>query len=164
LQRWAATSSPVGCRPPPELGYGWGMSTPPDSSIIRIAAAVLVREDGQVLVVRKAGTSTFMQPGGKLEPGETAEAALLRELGEELLISGTLGQPEWLGHFDAPAANEPGATVIADAFVLTVTGAITPQAEIEEIRWIDPAAPGGIKLAQLSRTRILPAYLAQRQD
>jgi 8-oxo-dGTP pyrophosphatase MutT (NUDIX family) len=50
---------------------------------IRIVAALIV-DRGQVLLVRKAGTSAFMQPGGKLEPGELSLAALQRELQEEL--------------------------------------------------------------------------------
>jgi len=33
---------------------------------LRIAAALLVREDGCTLLVRKRGTTSFMQPGGKI--------------------------------------------------------------------------------------------------
>lgn len=127
--------------------------------IIRVAAALLVRGDGLTLVVRKRGTTAFLQPGGKREPGESPEAALRRELGEELHVAGSLGRPIPIGQFSAPAANEPGATVVADLFRLDVTGEVTPQAEIEEIRWIDPAAPGTIELAPLTRDEVLPALL-----
>ena len=51
---------------------------------IHIAAALLVGPDGRTLLVRKAGTTAFMQPGGKIEPGETPEQALVREIAEEL--------------------------------------------------------------------------------
>jgi 8-oxo-dGTP pyrophosphatase MutT (NUDIX family) len=47
---------------------------------LRIAAALLIREDGHTLLVRKRGTTSFMQPGGKIDPGETAQRALVREL------------------------------------------------------------------------------------
>ncbi|MBB4242699.1 MULTISPECIES: NUDIX domain-containing protein [Rhizobium] len=47
---------------------------------IRIAAALVLRPDGKTLLVRKRGTIAFMQPGGKIEPRETAEAAVVREL------------------------------------------------------------------------------------
>jgi len=59
-----------------------------DASIVRVAAAVIVRRDGQVLLAQRppgkpyAGYWEF--PGGKLEPGETAKDALARELHEEL--------------------------------------------------------------------------------
>lgn len=54
------------------------------SSIIRVAAALIEDGAGRLLLVRKAGTSCFMQAGGKIEPGEDPAAALLRELDEEI--------------------------------------------------------------------------------
>jgi 8-oxo-dGTP pyrophosphatase MutT (NUDIX family) len=57
------------------------MSSP---SPIRIAAALLCDPSGRALLVRKRGAEAFMQPGGKIEPDETAEATLIRELREEL--------------------------------------------------------------------------------
>lgn len=55
-----------------------------------VVAAALVDADGRVLVTERpegkhlAGLWEF--PGGKVEPGETPEAALIRELHEELGI------------------------------------------------------------------------------
>ena len=51
---------------------------------IHVSAAVIVDDTGRVLVVRKQGTTRFMQPGGKPEPGETPSQTLIRELHEEL--------------------------------------------------------------------------------
>jgi 8-oxo-dGTP diphosphatase len=62
---------------------------PPKSSLIVVAAA-LVDRDGRLLVQQRpeglsmAGLWEF--PGGKIEPGETPEQALVRELAEELAI------------------------------------------------------------------------------
>ena len=42
---------------------------------IRIVAAVIVDEAGRLLLVRKRGTQAFMQPGGKIAPGETLAQA-----------------------------------------------------------------------------------------
>lgn len=56
-----------------------------------VVAAALVDPQGRVLVQqRPAGKSLaglWEFPGGKIEPGETPENALVRELGEELRIS-----------------------------------------------------------------------------
>lgn len=58
--------------------------------VVLVVAGALVDIDGRVLIARRpegkkmAGLWEF--PGGKLEPGETPEAALVRELREELGI------------------------------------------------------------------------------
>jgi 8-oxo-dGTP diphosphatase len=57
---------------------------------VLVSAAALIDADGRVLIARRppgkkmAGLWEF--PGGKVNPGETPEAALIRELGEELGI------------------------------------------------------------------------------
>jgi 8-oxo-dGTP pyrophosphatase MutT (NUDIX family) len=126
---------------------------------IRIAAAVLVGADGRVLLVRKRGTEIFMQPGGKLEPGEAPRAALVRELHEELNLEVDPDIASYLGSFSAPAAHEVNATVVAEVFRLPIATEPLPQAEIEEIHWVDPTNPGTLRLAILSRDHILPAHL-----
>ena len=58
--------------------------------LVLVAAVVLVDADGRVLLARrpegKAMAGLWEFPGGKVEPGETPEAALIRELAEELGI------------------------------------------------------------------------------
>ncbi|WP_432971542.1 NUDIX hydrolase [Dactylosporangium sp. CA-233914] len=123
---------------------------------IRIVAAVLRDPDGRWLLVRKRGTTVFMQPGGKLEPGEAAADALTRELAEEL---GLLVSPDRLGYvgrFTAPAANEPGHTVDADVYTAPLDGPVAPLAEIEELHWLNPAHPGEVRLAPLLLDHLLP--------
>lgn len=61
-----------------------------EKRIVLVAAAALIDVDGRVLICQRpegkqlAGLWEF--PGGKVEPGETPEACLIRELEEELGI------------------------------------------------------------------------------
>ena len=61
------------------------------SRLLLVAAAALVDGDGRVLICQRpegkqlAGLWEF--PGGKVEDGETPEACIIRELGEELGIT-----------------------------------------------------------------------------
>ncbi|KRB62137.1 DNA mismatch repair protein MutT [Rhizobium sp. Root708] len=126
---------------------------------IQIAAALLTRNGDETLLVRKKGTSAFMQPGGKLEPDETAEQALVRELQEELGLEISSPSMRYLGHFQAGAANEPDHLVVADVFEVEIGDQIArPTAEIAEIRWISINGAASVPLAPLTRDHILPHY------
>ncbi len=124
---------------------------------IHVSAAVIHDEVGRVLVVRKQGTTAFMQPGGKPEAEETPAQTLSRELDEELGLRVDEHELEPLGRFVSAAANEPGHRVIADAFALTIAAdAVTVQAELAELRWITPSEIGTLELAPLSLEHLLP--------
>ncbi|MET0673929.1 MAG: NUDIX domain-containing protein [Microbacterium pygmaeum] len=122
-----------------------------------MSAAVITDADGRVLFVRKRGTTVFMQPGGKPEPGEGAAEALARELEEEvgLIVDPSALEP-W-GTFEADAANEPGHRVVAEVFATRAEpGDVSPRAEIEELRWIARDEASAIALAPLSVDFLLP--------
>src|SRR3954467_86748 len=66
-------------------------SASPDREILLVVACALIDIDRRVLIAQRppgkqlAGLWEF--PGGKLEPGETPEQALIRELKEELGVT-----------------------------------------------------------------------------
>jgi 8-oxo-dGTP diphosphatase len=64
---------------------------------IHVAVGVLLDVQGRVLVTRRPATAhqggLWEFPGGKLEPGETVQAALVRELREELGIEVLAARP-----------------------------------------------------------------------
>jgi 8-oxo-dGTP pyrophosphatase MutT (NUDIX family) len=128
------------------------------ANLIRIAAALVLNPQGQTLLVRKRGTTAFMQPGGKIEAHELPVHALARELEEELGLQIDPAQAAFLGQFSAPAANEPGFVVQAQIFQLTIDTGVIPAAEIEEVIWVDPATDPAVDLAPLTRDLILPFY------
>ena len=58
--------------------------------VVLVSAVALIDRDGRVLIAKrpegKAMAGLWEFPGGKVEPGETPESALIRELHEELGI------------------------------------------------------------------------------
>jgi 8-oxo-dGTP diphosphatase len=127
---------------------------------IEIAVALLSRSDGRTLVVRKRGTVTFIQPGGKIESGEAPIDAVCREVEEELGLRVGAAELTFAGRFEGPAVNEPDCSVVAHAFYLTVDATVSAAAEIAELAWIDPSEPGDIRLAPLTRDTFLPLLSA----
>ncbi|QBX56805.1 NUDIX domain-containing protein [Nocardioides seonyuensis] len=105
-----------------------------------VVAAVAFVRDGHVLTVRKQGTSRFMLVGGKLEPGESALEAAIRETREEVGIE--VADLVLLGEFVSETANEPGHELHSTVFLARKDVAAEPSAlgEIAELRWTDMAA------------------------
>lgn len=134
------------------------MSSTQTGEVIVIAAAIVPNSQGQLLHVRKRGTSAFMLPGGKKEIGESGVDTTRREIAEELGIELAAKELEFLGEFEAMAANEPGATVRCEVFIASrVCDSAQPQAEIVEVRWFDSNSQAD-ELAPLSRDVVFPAY------
>ena len=126
--------------------------------LIHVSAAVITDDDGRLLLVRKAGTTAFMQPGGKPEPGETPAETLARELAEEVGLHVEPDALEPLGSFTATAANEPGFAVVADVFRVDIGDQQPiPDAEITELRWVTAATASDLEIAPLAREYFLPA-------
>lgn len=65
-------------------------AAPKDRPVVLVAAVALIDADGRVLIAQrpegKAMAGLWEFPGGKVQQGETPEAALIRELREELAI------------------------------------------------------------------------------
>jgi 8-oxo-dGTP pyrophosphatase MutT (NUDIX family) len=124
---------------------------------IRVSAAVIVNDRDELLLVRKAGTTAFMQPGGKPESDETPAETLSRELYEELGLSVDAAQLRPLGLYTAAAANEPGFLVVADVFEADIRDQLPViAAEIEELRWVGRAEADELEIAPLARENFLP--------
>jgi 8-oxo-dGTP diphosphatase len=129
-----------------------------NAPVIRIVAAVILNASGQLLLVRKRSTSSFMQPGGKFEPGETSEEALSRELREELGFELTAADFQYVGRFSAKAANEVGHMVDCDVHFTVIEAEGVVASEIEELRWIDPVSIDDVALAPLT-SKVMRPYI-----
>lgn len=97
--------------------------------------AAIIEKDGVVLIARRKKTDRFGSvwefPGGKLEPGESPEEGLRRELKEELNLDTSIGL--FLGGF-------PYASRYLDiellAFRVTILGGDLVLADHDEVRWV----------------------------
>ncbi len=67
----------------------------PNGHPLRFVAAALIVRDGQILIGQRRPDQPMALmwefPGGKIEPGESPEQALVRELEEEIGIRATIG-------------------------------------------------------------------------
>ena len=115
--------------------------------IILVSAVALVDADGRVLLARRppgksmAGLWEF--PGGKVEPGETPEAALIRELKEELGID---TKESCLAPFTfASHAYEKFHLLMPLYVCRRWTGTVEPR-EGQELTWARPARLGDYEM------------------
>ncbi|WP_330231645.1 NUDIX domain-containing protein [Nocardia sp. NBC_00508] len=118
--------------------------------MIRTAALAHIR-DRRLLQARSVGKDVFYMAGGKIDPGETPEAALHREVREELGV-GVVAYDE-LGVFQAEAyGHSPGTRLHMTCFTAELDGEPRPAGEIAELRYftvreyaaMDRVAPGSM--------------------
>jgi len=115
-------------------------STPTTNYIDKLALVLV--ENRKQLVVRSQGKQVFFTPGGKREPGETDEQALVRECQEELTIDLIPSTIQPYGVFSAQAfGKSPGIKVRMTCYTAQYRGQLTPNEEIEELRWITSTCP-----------------------
>ena len=105
--------------------------------ILLVAACALIDADGRVLLAKRpqgrpmAGLWEF--PGGKVEPGETPEAALIRELEEELAIRVT---PSCLAPFTFASHGYPAFHLLMPLYLCrSWDGEISAQ-QGQELAWV----------------------------
>lgn len=112
--------------------------------ILDLAAVCLLR-GRSCLNVRKAGTGHVILPGGKIEPGETALQAAVRETAEEVRLSLAPASLVHLGTFEAVPANDDADGIRCAVFVRDWDESWphpVPDHEIVEYEWtpLDTAA------------------------
>lgn len=107
--------------------------------MLEVSCAVILRSDGMVLAalrgpaMRLPGLWEF--PGGKIEPGESSDAALVREIREELGV--TIRARRSLPPVDH---QYPDFSIRLYPWICEITDGVPEPVEHAEIRWLDAAA------------------------
>ena len=106
-------------------------------ALLLVAAVALVDPDGRVLLAQRpagkpmAGLWEF--PGGKVKAGETPEAALVRELAEELGIE---VEPACLAPFTFASHAYPEFHLLMPLYVCRVWRGIVQPLEGQALAWV----------------------------
>ena len=104
-------------------------------------ACLVATENAKLLLVRVRDNQHWYLPGGKIEAGESAAAALARELAEELGISLSQDSINYLYTVIGPAYGIEGEVELV-CYSAHWVNAIEPAGEISEVAWIDYSDDG----------------------
>lgn len=121
------------------------------SSVYVLVVAAVIRNSGRVLAAKRlpggAASGKWEFPGGKVEDGESPEAALRREITEELGLE--IEVQSFLGQFDHPLDNKVirlrcyWCTTTSHDHVLSVHSEALwcTVSELRELDWAQPDIP-----------------------
>lgn len=121
--------------------------------IVNVSAAAIV-QDNKILATRRgygAYKDWWEFPGGKLEDGESPEAALIREIREELNVEISVGKLLRTVEYDYP-----GFHLIMHCFLCSISSGVLTLNEHEDARWLS--------VSELGSVAWLPADLLLLED
>jgi 8-oxo-dGTP pyrophosphatase MutT (NUDIX family) len=109
---------------------------------VRAAGGVVVRERGggrEVAVVHRPRYDDWSLPKGKAHPGEPWEEAAVREVREETGLRCELGEElESVTYLDRKGRRK----LVRFWRMRPIEGEFVPSDEVDELRWLTPAAAG----------------------
>lgn len=111
-------------------------------SSIKVSAAI-IHDGGKIFITRKAegAFKGFWElPGGKIEEGESASDAAVREIQEELSIQIEIEEKMFTVEYEYPAFH-----LVMDCFLAHIKHGSPVLSEHDESRWVDLGKLEGIK-------------------
>lgn len=131
--------------------------------MIEKSALVALAEDdtkGSLLLVKEEGDNHWLLPGGRLQAGETIEAALVREVSEEL--STELTAVRQIGTVNGETVS--GVSLRIHLFLGCLKTKPTANGEITDLRWIERSDIPAVQsdLTPITIKEVFP-FLAQQR-
>jgi 8-oxo-dGTP diphosphatase len=135
-------------------------------AVIRAAGAVLWRAPGnadapEVGLVHRPRYDDWSLPKGKLDDGECPPQAAVREVAEETGHKVALGRRLGRAHYvvRSPKARQTGPKIVDYWAARAVDGTFAPNHEVDELRWLSPAAARDLLSYDFDRT-VLDSFVA----
>ena len=144
---------------PRRIDYYDDPAAPEPNSLVPAAVAVVAREDGAVLLIRRTDNGNWALPGGAIELQESIAEAAIRETYEETGINceitglaGIYSDPRHVIHYTSNDEARREFSIVLTA--RPVTGQPTPSAESREVRWVQPADLASYAMDSSMRKRL----------
>jgi len=126
--------------------------TAPIAARPQLAVSAAIFRAGRLLLVRRArepGRGLYSVPGGRVEHAETLHQAALREVREETALTiDIVGFAGWREVLPDAAAGRTGHYLVISFAAHWRAGEVTLNEELDDFRWIDPAALGEMRTTQ----------------
>lgn len=101
-------------------------------------AGLVVVKNNKLLLAYSRNKEAWYLPGGKVDEGETAQEALIREIVEELNIVLDINRLNYYCHTTAPAFGEAQNVVMEqECFIYTLLEEVEPSHEIAAVKYFD---------------------------
>jgi 8-oxo-dGTP pyrophosphatase MutT (NUDIX family) len=141
------------------IDYYDDLNAPKPNSVVPAAVALVAREDGAVLLIRRTDNGNWALPGGAIEMNESVADAAVRETFEEtgiqVEVTGLLGiysDPGHVIHFTSNDEVRREFSVVLTA--RPVGGKPTLSTESSEVRWVAPADLTAYTMGTAMRRRV----------
>ena len=132
---------------------------PQANSLVPSANVIVVNDQGQILMIRRADNGNWAVPGGAMDLGESIIDTAIRETGEETgivcEITGLVGiytNPKHVIHYISNDEVRQEFSIVFTA--RPVGGQLTPSSESSEPQWVTPAAVAALQMNPSMRLRI----------
>ena len=128
-------------------------------------AAILANKDGEILLIRRAknpGLGQLSLPGGFVDPGETGEEAIAREVLEE--VSLTVSNFNYLASFPNEYSYQGVIYPVLDVFFVASTDSFSGANAMAEVQSLEIALPADLQYGEIafpSVARALRMYAGQ---